>query len=301
MLTFSGEATEVIGIDENGYGPILGPLVVTALKMDVRGDPWENLKLKNIKTPIKDSKEIFKHTKRAYKRGETFALAILNRLNIEPTSFYQYVEQLTRESITEFFKNCEPLLNLMPDFSLPVWSTREKIKNLELFESPYLEIKDVKQKVLMPYEFNLKLESLKSKALLDFTLFINLMKELASQKSMGIFGKISGKIYYRKWFNFLGFKDIEVIVERSTRSRYRLNSWELSFFVDADSSFINVAMASILGKYTRELFLYSLSLGPGFNSTLPIASGYRHDPKTSILKEALEKSGIPEKCYLRVK
>ena len=106
QFVFTGEPKLVLGVDENGYGPILGPLVVTGVLLEFDGDPWNVLNIQDKKSCIRDSKEIFRGTLPSYKTGEYLSLGFLKNLGISPKSTSDFLYQLTGKYIyCTFSKN----------------------------------------------------------------------------------------------------------------------------------------------------------------------------------------------------
>ena len=303
-FTFDGRPTQVVGIDENGYGPILGPLVVTAVVLEVDGDPWDRLRLKHLDTRIRDSKEVFRGSLLTYRTGESLALSILREVSDPPRTFSSYLESLTGRPLTEHFSGCPALQSLHPDMPLPVWLPADVQPSLWR-PVPGIRVLKILQRVIHPEEFNRRIQALQSKALLDFLTFLELVKAAnpgpPDQDLLCLMGKIGGTTHYKKWFFMAGLPEVQTLRESRGWSRYRVGRWDLNFLMDADAQFLPVAMASILGKYTRELFMLSLSHGLGEGSPMPFASGYRHDSRTSQMIDLLVQHNVPVHCFLRVK
>ncbi len=97
---------------------------------------------------------------------------------------------------------------------------------------------------------------------------------------------------------------IEVLEETRTRSHYRVEKvGNVAFEVDADANHIHVALASLFGKYLRELWMERHNRYYGAaDATLEAVSGY-HDPRTRafILASASlrKKRQIPDTCFVR--
>jgi len=101
----------VAGIDEAGYGPVMGPLVVTATVFsvdDARQDFWEKLtglvdsrRVKNSDSLlINDSKKLF-NSKTGLKKLETAVLAFLKLRDRDATDFRTLLTQLASPSSVE--------------------------------------------------------------------------------------------------------------------------------------------------------------------------------------------------------
>ena len=54
MYEFFRNKLKIIGIDENGYGPLLGPLIVTGIKIELEGeDPLIAVSYTHLTLPTK--------------------------------------------------------------------------------------------------------------------------------------------------------------------------------------------------------------------------------------------------------
>lgn len=300
-FVFTGEPQLVLGVDENGYGPILGPFVVTGVLLEVDGDPWNVLNIQDKKLYIRDSKEIFKGSLPSYKTGESLALGLLKNLGLSPKSTSEYICELTDQPYESLFRHSETLMPLHSILELPFWLDNEPSKVL-LSEYGSIKIVSVKQRIILPGLFNQKVKAIGSKAYLDFLEFMGVAEMCtADEPALIIFGKIGGTTHYLRMFQFAGMREVKVKFESTEKSSYLYKNWEMHFIKDADSRYLPVAMASIVGKYTRELFMMALSKGLGSGNKLPIASGYRHDTRTKYLIDLLLKRDIPVSQFLRIK
>ncbi len=301
QFVFTGEPQLVLGIDENGYGPVLGPFVVTGVLLEVDGDPWNVLKIGGKRSFIRDSKEIFRGSLPSYRIGETLALGFLKNLGLSPKDTAEYIQEVTGEPYDSLFQGSESIKPLHPILRLPLWLDNEPSK-IPLTGYGPVKIVCVRQRVIMPGLFNRRVKAIGSKAYLDFLEFMEVADLCTAGKSaIIILGKIGGTTHYLKMFRFAGIEPVKVLFESRERSSYTYKLWKLNFIRDADSKYLPVAMASIVGKYTREILMTALSRGLGSDSMLPIASGYRHDTRTNHLIDIMLKMEIPVSQFLRVK
>jgi ribonuclease HII len=298
MEIFEEDKKRIIGVDENGYGPLLGPLVVTGVLMESDFDPFD-LKVGRFRFPIKikDSKKIFTRTKSSYFAGEIIAHAILEAAGIRVRSFHQLIKSVTDGE-------AEKILNLSPyhreiysDFPLPIWAKeiRESLVGKSL---DYLDINllSIRSKVVLPYEFNLLLKRHKSKISLDFSLFLEIIDDLTFGDEIALLGKLGGTKFYTLLFERNGAEIEKILKETRGISSYRIHlsgkKIETHFIMDGDEVYLPITFASIIGKYIRELFMLSLNRYLGHDDFFPWASGYRHDHKTWVLVKEL-KSNLP--------
>jgi len=286
---------KIIGVDENGYGPVLGPLIVTGVLLESDEAPFD-LRIERFKFPIKirDSKKIFTRTKSSYFAGEIVAHAILGAAGLKVRSFHELIDAITEEGVRGLLKSSSLYETIFEDFSLPVWA--KEIRDNQLQKSlHHLNIKIVRlfSKIVLPYEFNQLLKKYFSKTTLDFFLFLNILEELSSYDTTGLLGKLGGTKHYTSLFEKEGVNVNEVVRETRGISSYKINlkgkDLYIHFIMDGDEVYIPITFASIVGKYIRELFMLSLNKFLGHQDLLPWASGYRHDHKTWILIEEWKK------------
>ena len=119
-------------------------------------------------------------------------------------------------------------------------------------------------------------------------------------------GKVGGMADYSRFFGPLGGWLHVVLEQRRARSAYRFPGvGELHFVQDADAKDALVMLASLVGKYLRELLMarvsrwYASELGPDANGG---PSGY-NDPVTARFVEATAlvrtKRRVPKSCFER--
>jgi len=296
------------GIDENGYGPVLGPLVVTSVKGNLPGDPLIEGALDRYLFPLKieDSKRIFLRSKSSYSGGEIIAHALLECAGIKARTLRELTEKLTGSDWKCLFGSCEELEYLHRDYPLPIWAKYIEENNLRDFLSRVdIKIEGISSKVLFAPEFNKRVDKFNNKALLDLSLFVELLKNSESH-TVALVGKIGGMRRYQPYFEMLGIPVLETIYEEPERSSYRISvddkDQTIHFIRNGDEIFFPIAFASIIGKYLRELFMFSFNQSLGFKEKIPYGSGYRHDSKTYELIQALKKRFGEKKtkeCFLR--
>jgi hypothetical protein len=129
-------------------------------------------------------------------------------------------------------------------------------------------------------------------------------RAIAGQDVDAVCGKVGGFDQYSKVFGPLGGHLHAIIEEGRARSAYRFPGvGDIAFVRDGDASNMLVGMASLVGKYVRELMMdrivhhYREQV-----DDLPQASGY-HDPITEqfvVSTAALRKKRrVPDACFER--
>jgi ribonuclease HII len=103
-------------------------------------------------------------------------------------------------------------------------------------------------------------------------------------------GKIGGTKYYRPLLEDF-YTKVDAIQEQRSISSYRIaDGREVHFILNGDDKFLPIAMASVIGKYIRELFMLQINRKFGHDEPIPWASGYRHDGKTFQLLQQMKES-----------
>jgi hypothetical protein len=142
-----------------------------------------------------------------------------------------------------------------------------------------------------------------------FTLDLHAMEQLVLSLRQGvdsdvhaICGKVGGMAQYGRFFGPLGGFLHVALEQGRARSAYRFPGLgELHFVRDADSSDPLVMIASLVGKYVRELLMHRIvRFYPASEEARP--SGY-HDPLTTrfVARTALirRNRGVPKTCFER--
>jgi ribonuclease HII len=119
-------------------------------------------------------------------------------------------------------------------------------------------------------------------------------------------GKVGSMSAYTQHFAHLNSKQPQIACESPEQSIYQVASFgELRFVRDADATDPLVMLASLVGKYLRELFVERI--GKHFTTELTQLrrpSGY-HDPITAQFADATEalraKASFPEDCFERAR
>jgi hypothetical protein len=119
----------------------------------------------------------------------------------------------------------------------------------------------------------------------------------------GVAHTLGGIAEYSRFFGPLGGWLHNVLEEGQGKSAYRFPGvGELSFVRDADASDPLVMLASLVGKYVRELFMGRIGRHYPATEEVPRPSGY-HDPVTAafVKRTALvrKKRGVPIDCFER--
>ena len=278
----------IAGIDEAGYGPLLGPLVVTAAALEVPDDAldadlWRVLpgavSRKPSKRPgrvaIGDSKKLY-HRKRpkALEHLERGVLAMLATRGVRVGSLRDLLRVLAPGAI-------EPLAGYPwyagADPPLPrcVTATDVALAGNALaagMARARVRLGTMRSEVVFAGEFNRTVGATRNKSttLFDVTgrLLARLWGGLWRQRSPGrvrIYAdRHGGRIRYLAPLQrlFAGC-EFQVLEEGEARSRYRIadarRELELCFGTDFDRHHLPVALASMACKYLRELFMELLN------------------------------------------
>lgn len=207
-----------IGIDEVGYGPKLGPMVVAAAA--ARGPL-------RAPVPIADSKKIF-----SQRRGvRTLEPAVLGF--VPAATFDELLGRLgTRLPEAPWYGT--PL-------SLPAAAA---LKGLKTARACLIE----------PSEFNAALRGRnKSEFLFEVAAgLINGIRAAHPGPFRFLVGKQGGRHFYLRGIQQLISPTVRVVEEGPERSTYRIPDGTISFLESAEDRHELVALASMIGKYVRE-------------------------------------------------
>jgi ribonuclease HII len=301
----------VIGVDENGLGPRLGPLVATAAMIEV--DAYKKDELSEIGRlfGITDSKATCGFGKMRW--VETIALALIERLFGQcPADVDSLLNLVALDGLDGLQGVCPSLSKAqcwskkvaLPVFRGEIERGREVLQKLD---EARIKITWVRSAVACAFVLNREVKRLGSKFTVDLSLFERLVLACRASTSADIdayCGLVGGIRKYCNYFHHLEQHRIEKIEEIPGRSAYTIDGvGRIAFELDADQYHLPVSLASMVGKYLRELLMerqnqYYLERDP----LLRRVSGY-HDPVT---REFVEQSlamrhelGISNDCFER--
>ena len=304
-----------MGIDENGLGPRLGPLVVTAVwaKVSPEGGVIAARKARGaLAKRLGDSKDMVSHGDVAL--GEAWARAIARRLGIDATNPDELIHALALDSRAELRKPCPRHVEAQ------CWNTEREVfeadeelvslvtRDLDRLAEKGIDVTGVRSSVVCTKRLNDARRDGRSRFDVDLHAMERIIlhaRESANMDVDAVCGKVGGYARYSEAFGPLAGRLHAIIEEGAKKSSYSFPGLGvISFVRDADAHHLLVGMASMVGKWIREVMMGRIVrfYGHSDNETLA-ASGY-HDPITDQFVEATSlvrrKRAIPDTCFERV-
>lgn len=290
----------VVGIDEAGFGPILGPLVVSASVFSLpqrllNEDFWQVLRKSVGKKPrhlagrvlIADSKKAYNKSL-GIKHLQRTVLACLKCLGKEPATLTELLSLVSADSLEQlsdypWYKdvNSHQISADRTDIAIAASVLQDdlasnRLKLLEL-KSYYLEVA----------HYNKMVSAVRNKAGVLFTVVCALIKNAIDTFSTDglhiIIDRQGGRMRYRRpLLRMFPDMHLKILKETPTVSSYELQSdgrqVRLHFAVGADDRFLPVALASMLSKYLRQLLIENINrYFIGFHAELKPTAGYWKD------------------------
>jgi ribonuclease HII len=304
----------VMGVDENGLGPRLGPLVATSLTLETGRYARSVLSERGLRLGLTDSKETGGFGRMGF--TESVALALLRATDGggELGSADRLLSRVFPE-VGPRLRACCPDAPTAEqcwgvDLTLPAFGGDPALGE-ELLERlvgrSRLRIVDVESRIACAGVLNAKSAAGRNKLDVDLELFEDLLDSVRSRHGtplLVVCGMIGGIRDYASRFRRFDAARVQALAGRHGQRRYAVEGLgEVRFEVDADARHLPVALASIVGKYVREICMRRIGEfyrrdDPG----LSLASGY-HDPVTTRFIRATERSrrrlGIAQDCFRR--
>ena len=299
-----------IGVDENGLGSRLGPLIVTAVLARTERDGERVLAKRlprSLRSSLDDSKRLVSH--HDVRLGEAWARELVMPEAKVPAELF---ERLSLEGTATLRKPCPShaagqCWNAEGEtFEAPPALLKRVARHRGLLLARGVEIVTVKSSVVCTDALNRARRAGKNRFVSDLHAMESLVLALrrdAGANVKAVCGKVGGMAEYSRFFGPLGGWLHNVLEEGQARSSYRFPTvGELHFVRDADASDPLVMLASLVGKYVRELFMSRIANHYPSHEDEPRPSGY-HDPVTAkfVARTALvrKRRKVPDRCFER--
>jgi ribonuclease HII len=317
------------GIDEAGYGPQLGPLVVAGTAFKIEGTPaagtlWEALgeavarhaRGSAGRLVVNDSKKVYSgpHTLRRLEEGVlAFLPPCTGGLPAQAGELLAMLGACRRRG-----EEPSPWFRAVSRTALPVVSNLSALESKAALLSEALaqtgvRVLPARAAVVLPPEFNRTVARTRSKSLLLFQkcglILQHLWRQAGPGRSHIVVDKHGARVRYRRLLKDV-FPDCQcdILREGRKRSTYRIMDGErtlnLTFAEGADAKALPVALASMTAKYLRELHMIA------FNSYwhervegLRPTAGYRSDSARFLkdISDAMHAEGVHERDLARCK
>lgn len=313
-----------IGADENGLGPRLGPLIVTAVLAEVT-DAGHKLVTRaprgKLASLLGDSKALLAHGDVAL--GEAWARVLVARearsgtsdrgVPLEDQTVDNVVHAIALDDVDDLRRPC-------PEHAMPqCWRTEGEAFEADpaLLRSVDRALDDLEKKgvrVTMARSAVVCTSVLNAHARRGITRFhvdlhamerlILRMRERTGEDVLAICGKVGGLGRYLDAFGPLSGRLATVLAEKRHESAYHFPGLgELRFVVDADAGDRLVGLSSLVGKWMREILMARITRHyQSADPSIPTSSGY-HDPNTAKFVAATsllrKRDNIPDDCFER--
>jgi len=290
----------LVGIDEAGFGPLLGPLVVSSSTFSLphnllASDLWQVLR-KSISDRRKGlaGRILITDSKKAYSKStgikhlQRTVLTALKCLGKEPSTLIELLNMLSPSCLERL--NDYPWYENIEEHSISIDTADKTIASAVLADdlgSNGIELLGLRSCCLDVAYYNKMVAAVKNKANVLFSATCRLIKtaydNFAGDDLQIVVDRQGGRVHYRKNLQrMFGDMELKILCESPATSSYELQAggkaMRLHFVVRADRRFLPVSLASMVSKYLRELLISNLNrYFIGFKADLKPTAGYWKD------------------------
>jgi ribonuclease HII len=301
----------IVGVDENGLGPLLGPLVTTAVVIETSAYNAKKHARKGRALGIDDSKNTagFGHMQLA----EGLTLALVEQLCGRPCA---HVDELFAALLLDphavLTAPCPEGTRAQcwqAHVELPCFGgdAQEGHATLAKLAKADLHVRRIKSAAACTRVLNQRLLQGQSRVELDLELMERLVldaRDSGDEEVEAICGMVGGIRNYLAKMRHLPARGVSAVPAKKGTLAFEVQSvGQVRFEIDADAHHMPVSLASMVGKYVRELWMLRQNrFYQGHEPSLEEVSGY-HDPVTRKFIRASEllraKLGIEDDCFVR--
>jgi ribonuclease HII len=316
------------GIDEAGYGPMLGPLCIACTAFVIAGhdpdthgacDLWKRLRKvvcrkradRRRRIAIEDSKQL-----KGAKVAKSHPLKHLERGVLTFRSTQDVCPACDEDLLRCLNVTIAPAPWYEGTTTLPVAQTTDELRIAvsrlkREMEKESITCELLRCEAIDASTFNAQVNTMGNKSAVNFCAVMRLIDAVwqrwPSHHPRVIVDRLGGRTHYLQDL-MAAYPDaqIQVLAEDENLSRYRLDRngslLTVSFLVEAESAHMPVALASMTAKYVRELFMIRLNryfqrLMPDLKPT----AGYTEDARRYLadLEPLIGRLGIDRAALVR--
>jgi len=297
--------TVLVGIDEAGFGPILGPLVVSssALRLPEKlldADLWEVLRKSVSKTRrhpagrllVADSKKVYSRS-RGIGQLRRSVLTFMNCLGSRPRTLNQLLS----------FLSCD-CLERLPDYPWYENTDKYRIETNDMdisiagnvlkkdLASNNIKLVELKSRCIDVGRYNQMVNTTGNKSSVLFSTAAALIQKawdsFAGEGLQIIIDRHGGRVRYGRILQrAFGALDLTILRESKVVSSYLLcdkdRYMKLHFVTKGDEKYLTTALASMVSKFVRELLIDNINCYfRSFHKDLKATAGYYQDGRRFI-------------------